>query len=321
MEEEEDEKPPLVLCDDVYGIEYHVIEHVGYAKGGRVVCKAKYEIGMISTYVWIMYVKESDLEAYQNLDSQAPHYSSCLNTLRRDYYPNLWCPLLGPEMFPFICKGYYCMVALCAIHKTRKYVHRQISAAHIFIDEIALAGWFWVMLGYGDGVYDLTDDQASSSSSSSSVCRWAAAPEVYGSSDDATYGAKADIWLIGITALELAYGGLRLGSTRDDLDQLINSMHRMRKLPNKLNAEGRHCWKKEKVKSKLLLASCFGGHSKQRIAPTGFEYKPKEWVFSKKFVDLVLACLDLDPTKRPTASELLQFKIFDTVRNMSYFKL
>lgn len=170
------------------------------------------------------------------------------------------------------------------------------------------------MLGYAATVYG--EDQTSSSTSTT-VWRWAAAPEVYGcDDDDATYGAKADIWLVGITALELAYGGLRLES-RDELENLITNMQRMRKLPNKLNREGRHCWTKGK------RASCLGLIPKRRTptAPTGYEYRPEEWVFSKGFLDLVLVCLDLDPTKRPTATELLQYKIFDTVRHMLYFKL
>lgn len=69
-----------------------------------------------------------------------------------------------------------------------------------------------------------------------------------------------------------------------------------------------------------LLPFCFG-HSKHRIAPAEYEYMPLEWVFSKKFVDLVLACLDLDLTKRSTTNELLQLNTFDAVKNMEYFEL
>lgn len=41
------------------------------------------------------------------------------------------------------------------------------------------------------------------------------------SEDDERYGVEADIWLVGITGLELAYGGLRLEGGRDDRESLL----------------------------------------------------------------------------------------------------
>lgn len=56
------------------------------------------------------------------------------------------------------------------------------------------------------------------------VCHyyWAAAPEVVNFGDD-YYSCKSDIWLIGITALQLACGGLPV-SRRQDLDVMTKML-------------------------------------------------------------------------------------------------
>lgn len=359
MEKEKEDEEALVLSDG--HIDHHIISPITNADGGRVMYKAYYEYGddfygRRRETVQMICVKLSDEQALRNLSPQlGDTYTSTTSSIDFARYGKInilrwtstfesrgyFCVVLSCYMnhgsllslmarrFPLGLPELYILYALCTalkalsvIHAMHHFIpfHRQISAAHMYA--IGYNGAVTFKLGYAATVHDLLEDQVSDSSASS-VCRWAAAPEVYGlSEDDTRYGAEADIWLVGITALELAYGGLRLGG-RDDLEHLIRSMHRMRRLPSKLNLDGSHCWAKERKKRELVLPfllSCLP-HSKKRTASTGLEYMPEERVFSKGFVDLVLACLDLDPTKRPTASELLGYNIFDRVRDISSLNL
>ncbi|KAL6574366.1 STE20/SPS1-related proline-alanine-rich protein kinase [Orobanche hederae] len=355
MEDEDEDEEALVLSDDL--TDYHIISPITSAEGGRVMYKAYYIydngiFGIQHQIVQMICVKLSETEALDNLSSQlahnyistsswddTPRYGRMNNLLCRSTFESrgYFCAVLdymnhGSLLSLMVCRfplglpEFYILYALCTALKALSVIHanshripfhRQISAAHMYA--IGYNGAIIFKLGYAAMVHDLLEDQVSDSSASS-VCRWAAAPEVY--EDDTRYGAEADIWLVGITALELAYGGLRLGG-RDDLEHLIRIMHTKRRLPSKLNSEGCHCWEKERKRRELVLPfllSCIP-HSKKRTAPTGFEYRPEERVFSKGFVDLVLACLDLDPTKRPTASELIGYNIFDKVRDRTSLRL
>ncbi|KAH6834433.1 hypothetical protein C2S53_004168 [Perilla frutescens var. hirtella] len=191
---------------------------------------------------------------------------------------------------------------LSQIHQCSE-VHGEVSAAHVFISQ-----QYWIrirpMLAYAGSVHHLLEDEIRDSCSSympaTSVCRWAEAPEKRSSS-------RADIWSVGITALELAYGGLRLKS-RAELESLVKKMQRKNKLPKKLNDDD------ELEKKRPLSLSLPLPFQKKRITPTGFEHRHKERVFSKGFVDLVLSCLKFNPDKRPTADDLRRRKIFARAR-------
>ncbi|KAK4381200.1 hypothetical protein Sango_2994400 [Sesamum angolense] len=65
-----------------------------------------------------------------------------------------------------------------------------------------------------------------------SIYDWAAAPEVL-ESNHMEYTREADIWLIGITALELAYGGLRV-MNREALETMVTKINLKKKLPKKV---------------------------------------------------------------------------------------
>ncbi|KAI3444628.1 hypothetical protein Pfo_001293 [Paulownia fortunei] len=178
------------------------------------------------------------------------------------------------------------------------HVHGEISAGHIFFN-----GKPEIKLAFSASIYDLDTDQHHSSSSSylpvASICNWAAAPEVH-ESDNNEYTPKADIWLIGITALELAYGGLRL-MNREALDSMVMKINKKKRLPKKegdLKTEANLCYG----------LSCL--HQAQF----------KKRTFSKGFENMVVKCLALDPEKRPTADELLQYEIFtNSNKDVFYF--
>ncbi|KAI3454568.1 hypothetical protein Pfo_011231 [Paulownia fortunei] len=176
-------------------------------------------------------------------------------------------------------------------------VHKEISAGHIFFSDVP-----GIKLAFSASVYDHGLDQNHPSSSShmpmASVFNWAAAPEVY-DSENPEYTPKADIWLIGITAMELAYGEVRV-LERGDLESGLEKITKEKRLPMRKQEESH-----QTVKESLSSA-------KENSFPfcMNFQVPFKRRAFSKKFEKMVFNCLALDPAKRPTADELLQSKIF-----------
>ncbi|KAG8379021.1 hypothetical protein BUALT_Bualt07G0044900 [Buddleja alternifolia] len=121
---------------------------------------------------------------------------------------------------------------LAFIHQSGE-LHKLINSGQIFLSE---KPEIKISFSASTTVYDGVDQNESASSSSclpvGDICRWAAAPEVYNSENTQTYTSKADVWSIGITALELAYGGLHV-SDRKELLSLLEKMHHEKKLPEK----------------------------------------------------------------------------------------
>ncbi|KAF3641757.1 putative STE20-related kinase adapter protein alpha-like [Capsicum annuum] len=124
-----------------------------------------------------------------------------------------------------------------------------------------------------------------------SIYRWGAAPEVFGSENENSSGPKSDIWLLGITALELAYGNLAVRN-RGELNYIIKNIREKKKFPESLE--------------RLLIKR--GGEFKKAMK----FLKQKKRVFSVEFEEMVLACLSENPVKRPTAGQLLNTPFFTT---------
>ncbi|KAL6189504.1 hypothetical protein ACLB2K_040892 [Fragaria x ananassa] len=145
--------------------------------------------------------------------------------------------------------------------------------------------------GVSASVYEPNYLNISSSSSATSSFRlsdvagtpyWMA-PEVVHSHNG--YGCKADIWSLGITALELAHGG-------PPLSHLPPSKSLLLKITKRFN---------------------FSDYEKR-----GETDNNKRKKFSKSFKDLVGLCLDQDPNKRPSAEKLLKHSFFKNCRGMNF---
>lgn len=95
------------------------------------------------------------------------------------------------------------------------------------------------------------------------------------------YDYKADIWSFGITALEIAFGKPPYADYQP---------------------------------MKVMLLTL------QEDPPSTAVYENNPKKMSKAFRDLVKSCLKKDPTKRPTASKLLEHKFFKSAKKSEYVK-
>ena len=154
--------------------------------------------------------------------------------------------------------------------------------------------------------------------------KWAAAPEVFYSKyeeelsqvpsplyqDDNAHTVHSDIWLVGVAALELAYGNLRI-SDREDFEAMIKKIKRSRRLPDKL----------EDVLEEINVEE---GKGKMKKAVVYFNDKLKyvkgKRKFSKEFEELVLDCLSTKESKRPSVGDLLQRPFFRNAKNLQWFQ-
>ncbi|KAJ8556325.1 hypothetical protein K7X08_023083 [Anisodus acutangulus] len=183
--------------------------------------------------------------------------------------------------------------------------HKTLNAGDIFIHIDEATEEMLIKLAFEASVYDseiIEENQnynvgeASSSSSFldvKSIFKWGAAPEVF-ENDGNTSGItqKSDIWLLGIMALELAYGDIRVRN-RGELDYIIRKIREKKRLPRSLE--------------KLLMKR----KAKLKKAKDLFKRKEKR-VFSEEFESMVLACLCENPENRPTANQLLSTPFFTT---------
>ncbi|XP_052206952.1 serine/threonine-protein kinase BLUS1 [Diospyros lotus] len=106
------------------------------------------------------------------------------------------------------------------------------------------------------------------------------APEVIHS--HVGYSLKADIWSFGITALELAHG-------RPPLSHLPPSKSLIMKITKRFR---------------------FSDYEKAR--------SDKNKKFSKSFKDMLISCLDQDPSKRPSAGKLLKHSFFKNCKGSDF---
>ncbi|KAG8391743.1 hypothetical protein BUALT_Bualt01G0218800 [Buddleja alternifolia] len=170
---------------------------------------------------------------------------------------------------------------LSLIH-SKGLIHGQINAGHVFFNAKSE-----IRLAFGASVYDDVQDSPESTSQylpHNSICHWAAAPEVY--HRDTFICERSDVWLIGITALELAYGGLKVFN-RDDLESRLKTILTQKALPREWGD-----------------TTSEGGF--KRFASSLF----KKGKFSKSFENMVVNCFEFEAKWRPTVQELLEHEAF-----------
>uniref|UniRef100_A0A3Q7IDN4 Protein kinase domain-containing protein n=1 Tax=Solanum lycopersicum TaxID=4081 RepID=A0A3Q7IDN4_SOLLC len=179
-------------------------------------------------------------------------------------------------------------------------LHKSLSAGDIFIDIHNYTKEMSIKLAFEISTYDLEPQEASLFLNTKSISIWGAAPEVFESENEDNRGAKSDIWLLGITALELVYGTLPV-MNRTDLNYIINKLREKKKFPRSLE---KMILKRDKKLKKVMDFA-----------------KRKKRVFSQEFEEMVLSCLREDPDDRPTADELLRTPFFSDIERFKQFVL
>ncbi|GMI72014.1 BLUE LIGHT SIGNALING1 [Hibiscus trionum] len=174
--------------------------------------------------------------------------------------------------------------ALSYLHN-QGHLHRDIKAGNILMDSngcIKLADF-----GVSASIYESSSGYGSGSWMSSSPLMlsdmtgtpyWMA-PEVIHSHTGYSY--KADIWSFGITALELAHG-------RPPLSHLPPSKSLIMK-----------------ITKRFRFSDCENRGNKHKK-------------FSKSFKDMVAACLDQDPSRRPSTDKLLRHPFFKSCKGKEF---
>ncbi|KIL70980.1 hypothetical protein M378DRAFT_66193 [Amanita muscaria Koide BX008] len=161
------------------------------------------------------------------------------------------------------------------------FIHRDIKAANLLIDDDGT-----VLLGDLGVAADLSEDTSHPPSSSHHRPKMGKRKSFVGTPcwmapeliQGKQYDSAADIWSFGITAIELTQG--RAPRSRDP------------------------------AKTVLL-------RTVQEDAPT-INKEGGTFKYSRAFKDIVDRCLEKDPTKRPTAEELLQTPFFKNAKKKSY---
>ncbi|XP_055807005.1 serine/threonine-protein kinase BLUS1-like [Solanum dulcamara] len=193
-------------------------------------------------------------------------------------------------------------------HNFNPRVHKTLNAGDIFVDINDANGEMLIKLAYEASVYDSEDISVEGNTNEEEdnscsvpfldpkrIARWGAAPEVLAE-------PKSDIWLLGITALELAYGVLPVRN-REELDRIIKKIKKKKKrfptsLEKLLVVKKKKKWRFKKAMGKLF----------------------KRKAFSKKFEKMVRQCLSKNPKKRPTAKQLLNSSFFTKQRDIERFR-
>ncbi|KAK4723814.1 hypothetical protein R3W88_026593 [Solanum pinnatisectum] len=185
-------------------------------------------------------------------------------------------------------------------------VHNTLNAGDIFVDINNANGEMLIKLAFEASVYDSEDINVEENSieeedisrsppflDPKKIAIWGAAPE-------GAIGPKSDIWLLGITALELAYGELPVTNS-EELIRIIKKIRKKKRFPislKKLLIVKKKGWRFKKTEHNLF----------------------KQKVFSEKFEKMVVKCLSKNPKKRPTAKQLLKSSFFKKERDIEKFK-
>ncbi|XP_019160997.1 PREDICTED: serine/threonine-protein kinase 10-like [Ipomoea nil] len=182
------------------------------------------------------------------------------------------------DEFPYGFPEVFISVALRSVLKALRFLHGaeilhgDVNAGHVYVKSGPK-----IMLGFAATVYEhqVSNVECSSHSAlpATQISTWAAAPEVY---DGGNGNKAADIWLVGITAMELAYGGIRVPN-REALEVLIRGIIETKRLPKNYQLE---------------------------------EEGEEKRSFSREFEKMVAECVAWNPADRPSACTLLKHEFF-----------
>lgn len=188
--------------------------------------------------------------------------------------------------------------ALCYLHKAM-IVHTDVNAGHVYVKNGPQIIVGFAATVYEHGVFNV-ECSSHRALPAAKISNWGAAPEVY--NENQHYSDKADIWLVGITALELAYGGIRVPN-REALEVLIREIIKTKRLPKnyqleEVRKEETKEEKEEDGKGKKIMQK-----NNERVGSEGRS-------FSREFEKMVAECLAWKPEERPTAATLLKHDFF-----------
>ncbi|KAG2484192.1 hypothetical protein HYH03_017004 [Edaphochlamys debaryana] len=225
--------------------------------------------------------------------------------LRSLDHPNLVFEFVGPSVHdelhlypsglpPSVMKLVTWQLLRAAAHlHSKKVLHRDIKPANVLLQHDPAGGPPAAKLcdfGFARGTQ--CGPREAQRCTSYCVTRWYRAPEILVGD---MYGPSSDVWSIGCTIAEAATGS-PLFSGESTLDQLYRLMRCFGALPPRQAAL---------IKASPRLRSLAAG-----CPPGGRTLRQRLPALEPRLLELIEACLKLDPSERPTAAELLQMPYF-----------
>ncbi|RVX11259.1 Serine/threonine-protein kinase BLUS1 [Vitis vinifera] len=249
------EPPLMVVTDPQTKNEYRIRDVIGTSNGATVYqADESYESNKATAVaVKILNIKNKDESVDDNLCVVMPFMSfGSLQSLISSRFRNCFSEDCIAIILTETLKG------VAHIHRNR-HIHKHIDAKNIFLCESSAIRLAFAAAEYDHGQNDTT-------TALPNLCDWPA-PEVQGCC------TMSDIWLVGITALQLAFG-LRV-STRQGMARMIKMY--------------RKDWD-------------------ERTQKVGLD--PTQRHLPRSFQDMVGMCLGQEQLDRPTASEPLKHDLF-----------
>ncbi|WOG97839.1 hypothetical protein DCAR_0417180 [Daucus carota subsp. sativus] len=198
----------------------------------------------------------------------------------------------------FIAIALRTVLEVLAVLHEEGHLHQELNAGHIYY-KMAIPA---IKIGFLPSIYrhnsgDEGQALPGNNLPLSTICEWGAAPEIYHLRGE--YTEKCDVWLVGITALELVYGGIEV-EDREGLERLIAKAKSGKGIAKeRVKAAGRYL-------KKLVM-------KKLKIGESGSDSKKRKVILSRAFRGMLKSCLAEDARERSTADELRQHDFFRNI--------
>ncbi|CAI9785988.1 unnamed protein product [Fraxinus pennsylvanica] len=203
----------------------------------------------------------------------------------------------------------------------RRRVHGKIDAGQIFVN--GNSNGVTIKLGFAASMYEHDQERwnpiampSTSTLPLRDITKWGTAPEDFSAEGSSRYNYKphSDIWLVGITAVELAYGYFPVRN-RAEFEAVIEEITKKKILPT--IERFKKITDKEKVKGKGKRVMKF---LEKKLKSLAAKREKKERQFSPEFEEVLVKCLSRKPAKRPTVDQLLQFEFFQKSKDLKFFQ-